>query len=108
MELADTSDDVAQAYQDGRSLPVSGNVRVTFSQSDGFALATDVAEHLVRRGVPFRDAHEAVGHLVVWCSVHECDRCGYVGWADGESLTEALRRALREHTVDQRRRFAVW
>jgi argininosuccinate lyase len=23
--------------------------------------------------VPFREAHEAVGHLVVWCSVHECD-----------------------------------
>ena len=41
-------------------------------------------------------------------TVHECDRCGYVGWADTESLTEALRRALREHTVDQRRRVAVW
>jgi len=40
--------------------------------------------------------------------VHECDRCGYVGWADTQSLTEALRRALREHTVDQRRRFAIW
>jgi hypothetical protein len=40
--------------------------------------------------------------------VHECARCGYVGWADAESLTEALRRALREHTVDQRRRVAIW
>jgi hypothetical protein len=40
--------------------------------------------------------------------VHECDRCGYVGWADTESLTEALRRALRERTVDRRRRIAVW
>ena len=39
-------------------------------------------------------------------SVHECDRCGYVGWADTESLTEALRRALRERTVDRRRRVA--
>ncbi|MBK5305250.1 MAG: argininosuccinate lyase [Frankiaceae bacterium] len=36
----------------------------------GFALATDVAEHLVKNGVPFRDAHEAVGHLVVWCTVN--------------------------------------
>ena len=27
----------------------------------GFALATDVAEWLVRRGVPFRDAHEIGG-----------------------------------------------
>jgi len=37
----------------------------------GFALATDVAEKLVLNGVPFRDAHEAVGHLVVWCTVNE-------------------------------------
>ena len=47
--------------------------RLASTAADGFALATDVAEHLVRRGVPFRDAHEAVGHLVVWCTVHECD-----------------------------------
>jgi argininosuccinate lyase len=39
----------------------------------GFALATDVADALVRNGVPFRDAHEAVGHLVVWCVSNECD-----------------------------------
>jgi len=44
----------------------------------GFALATDVAEKLVKNGVPFREAHEAVGHLVVWCTVngrelHEVD-----------------------------------
>jgi len=39
----------------------------------GFALATDVAELLVRRGVAFRDAHEAVGHLVVWCLANDCD-----------------------------------
>jgi argininosuccinate lyase len=36
----------------------------------GFALATDVAEQLVKNGVAFRDAHEAVGHLVVWCTVN--------------------------------------
>jgi argininosuccinate lyase len=39
----------------------------------GFALATDLAELLVRRGVVFRDAHEVVGHLVVWCQVHDKD-----------------------------------
>ena len=41
-------------------------------------------------------------------SVHECRRCGYVGWADTESLTEALRRALRECTLEQRKRVAAW
>ena len=33
----------------------------------GFSLATDVAEWLVRRGVPFRDAHEAAGACVRRC-----------------------------------------
>jgi argininosuccinate lyase len=30
----------------------------------GFALATDLAEYLVERGMPFREAHEVVGALV--------------------------------------------
>ncbi len=38
----------------------------------------------------------------------DCARCGYVGWAETESLTEALRRALRDRTVEQRRRIVVW
>ena len=33
----------------------------------GFSLATDVAEWLVKRGVPFRDAHEISGALVKFC-----------------------------------------
>ncbi|MFT4052644.1 MAG: argininosuccinate lyase [Microbacterium sp.] len=34
---------------------------------EGFSLATDVAEWLVKRGVPFRDAHEISGALVRAC-----------------------------------------
>jgi argininosuccinate lyase len=33
----------------------------------GFSLATDVAEWLVKQGVPFRDAHEISGNLVQLC-----------------------------------------
>ncbi len=47
--------------------------RMARSAASGYALATDLAEFLVRRGVPFREAHEVVGHLVVWCQVHECE-----------------------------------
>jgi argininosuccinate lyase len=47
--------------------------RMAASATSGFALATDLAELLVRRGVPFREAHEIVGHLVVWCQVHDVD-----------------------------------
>ncbi len=33
----------------------------------GFSLATDVAEWLVKQGVPFRQAHEITGELVKFC-----------------------------------------
>ncbi|WP_314502693.1 argininosuccinate lyase [uncultured Microbacterium sp.] len=39
----------------------------------GFSLATDVADWLVRRGVPFRDAHEASGALVRLCEERGID-----------------------------------
>ncbi len=47
--------------------------RLCATAAAGHALATDLAELLVRRGVPFREAHEVVGHLVVWCQVHDCE-----------------------------------
>ena len=47
--------------------------RLARAAPSGFALATDLAELLVRRGVPFRAAHEIVGHLVVWCQVHDAE-----------------------------------
>src|SRR5512135_1000509 len=33
----------------------------------GFSTATDVADYLVRKGLPFRDAHEVVGRAVRYC-----------------------------------------
>lgn len=39
----------------------------------GFSLATDVAEWLVKKKVPFRDAHEITGKLVAWCEQHNLD-----------------------------------
>ena len=35
--------------------------------SGGFTNATDLADYLVRQGVPFRDAHRVVGELVAHC-----------------------------------------
>ena len=45
--------------------------RLTAAAPSGFALATDVAEWLVRRGVAFRDAHEISGALVSWCEARD-------------------------------------
>ncbi len=37
------------------------------SAMNGFSNATDVADYLVRKGVPFRDAHGITGRLVLTC-----------------------------------------
>ena len=60
--------------------------RMREAAAEGFATATDLAEHLVRQGVPFRKAHEQVGKLIAWCI------------ENGKSLTEL--------TLDEIRRFA--
>ena len=38
--------------------------RMRAAASEGFATATDLADYLVRKGMPFRDAHEAVAQVV--------------------------------------------
>ncbi len=38
-----------------------------------FLLATELADHLVERGVPFREAHHAAGRLVAWCEARGGD-----------------------------------
>jgi argininosuccinate lyase len=39
----------------------------------GFATATDLADYLVKKGQPFRDAHETVAHAVKAAASHNCD-----------------------------------
>lgn len=40
-------------------------LRVTVGQD--FSNATDLADYLARKGLPFRDAHEIIGKLVLYC-----------------------------------------
>ena len=69
--------------------------KLAASAAAGFALATDLAELLVKRGVPFREAHETVGHLVVWCQVHECE-LDQVSDADLAAISPRLTPDVRE------------
>ena len=39
----------------------------------GHATATDLADYLVKKGLPFRDAHETVAHAVKAATSHQCD-----------------------------------
>jgi argininosuccinate lyase len=45
--------------------------RVASAASSGYLLATDAADYLVRKGVAFRDAHQAVSALVRYAEEHE-------------------------------------
>ncbi len=41
--------------------------RMFDTASDAFSTATDIAEYLVGKGVPFREAHEVTGRVVRYC-----------------------------------------
>ncbi len=43
-----------------------------YAAEEGFATATDLADYLVKQGLPFRDAHEAVAHAVKHCVEKDC------------------------------------
>ena len=42
------------------------------SAMNGFTNATDAADYLVNKGVPFRDAHSIIGKLVLYCIDKGC------------------------------------
>ncbi len=39
---------------------------------EGYLAATDIADYLAKKGMPFRRAHEVVGHLVLLCDKRGC------------------------------------
>jgi argininosuccinate lyase len=41
--------------------------RMHETASEGYSTATDLAEYLVKRGLPFRRAHEITGKIVLYC-----------------------------------------
>jgi argininosuccinate lyase len=46
---------------------------MTAALRQGYATATDLADYLVKKGLPFRDAHEAVARAVRLCESRGCD-----------------------------------
>jgi argininosuccinate lyase len=47
--------------------------RMRAAASEGYATATDLADYLVRKGLPFRDAHEVVARAVRHAESRACD-----------------------------------
>jgi argininosuccinate lyase len=45
-------------------------VRMRLMAEMGYSIATDIADYLTKKGMPFRDAHEIVGRLVRYCETN--------------------------------------
>ena len=75
-DTADTLKDSLAAFADlvaGLEPVAEAMRRATL---EGFSTATDLADYLVRKGVPFRDAHEAVARAVREAEATGCDLSG--------------------------------
>jgi argininosuccinate lyase len=72
-DAADTIRDTLTIFAD-----MVGGIRVKpdamrAAALQGYATATDLADYLVKKGIPFRDAHETVAHAVRACEDKGCD-----------------------------------
>jgi argininosuccinate lyase len=84
--------------------------RLAAAAAGGFTLATDLAEELVRRGVPFREAHEAVGQLVRAAEARggDLDVLGPEELADAHpSLDRSVAELLDAEQAVERRRSSL-
>lgn len=63
-DIADTILGCLRAFGDMIPAIISKKENMYLRAKLGFATATDLADYLVRKGVPFRDAHEVVGKAV--------------------------------------------
>ena len=66
-DAIDTVLDCVELFTDMISTASFNKERMAISARMGFTNATDAADYLVRKGMPFRDAHGVIGRLVVHC-----------------------------------------
>ena len=65
-DLLDTVKDCLKAYCDMVPAIVARKDNMREAALRGYSTATDLADYLVKRGIPFRDAHEIVGRSVAY------------------------------------------
>ena len=66
-DTVDTVRDALKAFADMMPAVILKRDNARHAALRGFATATDLADYLVRKGLPFRDAHEVVGAAVAAC-----------------------------------------
>lgn len=64
--------------------------------SGGFSTATDVAEYLVKKGVPFRKSHEIVGKIIAYCLKNK-KSLDQLALQDYQRFYEGFSVDIREH-----------
>jgi len=92
--LFDAFDTVIASLQIARgamATAVFNTKRMRASAGGGFSTATDVADYLVRKGLPFREAHEVVGAVVRFCESgeRELDSLSLAEWQTLDSRFDA-------------------
>ena len=85
-DTVDTVSDTLRIFADMVSAITVKPEMMRQAAFQGYATATDLADYLVKKGLPFRDAHEAVARAVRFCVEKGCD--------------------LSEMTLDQMREFS--
>jgi argininosuccinate lyase len=74
--LFDTIDTIVDTLRIFTDMVAGINVKpeaMRHAALQGYATATDLADYLVKKGLPFRDAHEAVAHAVKTCVNQHCN-----------------------------------
>ena len=72
-DTVDTVLDCLALYTDMMGGLTVNAEKMRAAASEGFATATDLADYLVKKGLPFRDAHEAVARAVRHAETRGCD-----------------------------------
>ncbi len=72
-DTVDTLHGSVRAFADMLPALQVNRARCRQAAAEGFATATDLADYLVRHGLPFRDAHAAVGAAVAEAVTRGCD-----------------------------------
>jgi len=72
-DLVDTVKDSLFAYSEMMPAVVCNKEAMIEATMKGFATATDLADYLVKKGLPFRDAHEVVGKSVAFAIEQQVD-----------------------------------
>jgi len=65
-------------------------------EADGFLTATDMADYLVLKGVPFREAHEITGKTVAYC-LDEEKTLGNLTLAELRKISKRFEEDVSEH-----------